>query len=56
MSVGAVFLAEGIFGFRVAVEEVEVEHKREVEQGQGQVQTPPRVRFSEVLKVKVESG
>lgn len=56
MSVGAVFLAEGVFGFRVAVEEVEVGRKAPAEQGQGQGHAPPRVRFSEVLKVKVESG
>ena len=45
-SVGLVFLAEGTFAFRAAVEEVQLR----------QVDELPNVRFSQALRVDVGSG
>jgi len=45
-SVGLVFLAEGTFAFRAAVEEVQLR----------QVDELPNVRFSQALSVDVGSG
>lgn len=49
MKVGVVFLAEGTFGFRAAVEEIELDGRKAAPN------VLPIVRFSEVLSVEVRA-
>ena len=49
MKVGVVFLAEGTFGFRAAVEEIELNGRKAAPN------VLPIVRFSEVLSVDVRA-
>ena len=50
MRVGVVFLAEGTFGFRAAVEQFRLKGSEGTE---GEVVRVPDVRFSEALRVDV---
>jgi hypothetical protein len=52
MKVGVVFLAEGTFGFRAAVEEMDLDNQKVADGVPGAL---PIVRFSEVLSVDVEA-
>ena len=52
MKVGVVFLAEGTFGFRAAVEEMNQDNQKAADGVPGAL---PIVRFSEVLSVDVEA-